>query len=52
MTDTLFSMSPTETEGGGAALKDTQEILHNKSSSMSFYNPVLYYQCVAAKCCN
>lgn len=45
-------MAPTETEGGGASLKDTQKILLNKSSSMSFCNPALYYQYVAAKCCN
>lgn len=43
---------PTVTEGGGASLSDTQEILLNKSSSVSFCNPALYYQYVAAKCCN
>lgn len=52
VTGTWLWMAPTETEGGGASLKDTQEILLNKSSSMSFYNPALYYQYVAAKCCN
>lgn len=43
---------PSETEGGGASVRQTQEILLNKSSSVSFYNPAPYYQYVAAKCSN
>lgn len=44
--------SPSETEGGGASVRQTQEIPLNKSSSVSFYNPALYYQYVAANCSN
>lgn len=47
-----FEWPSTETEDGDASLRGNQEILLSKSSSMAFCNPALYYQFVAAKCCN
>lgn len=45
-------MAPTETQAGSAPLKDTLEIRLNKSSSVSFCEPAVYYQYTAVKCCN
>lgn len=45
-------MAPTETQDGSAPLKDTLEIRLNKSSSVSFCDPAVYYQYTAVKCCN